>query len=44
MDVSGMTLEGFFLSDYERMRERIAELEGEVKRLTPDGYGCIDQR
>ena len=43
MDVSGMTLEGFFLADYERMRERIAELEGEVKRLTPDGYGCIDQ-
>ena len=43
MDVSGMTLEGFFLADYERMRERITELEGEVKRLTPDGYGCIDQ-
>jgi len=43
MDVSGMTLEGFFLADYERMRERIAELEDEVKRLTPDGYGCIDQ-
>ena len=43
MDVSGMTLEGFFLADYERMRERIAELEGEIKRLTPDGYGCIDQ-
>ena len=21
MDVSGMTLEGFFLADYERMRE-----------------------
>lgn len=43
MDVSGITLEGFFLADYERMRERITELEGEVKRLTPDGYGCIDQ-
>lgn len=43
MDVSGMTLEGFFLQDYERMRERIAELESEVKRLTPDGYGCIDR-
>lgn len=43
MDVSGMTLEGFFLADYERMRERIAELESEVKRLTPDGYGCIDR-
>lgn len=42
MDVSGMTLEGFFLADYERMRTRISELEKEVSRLTPDGYGCID--
>ena len=42
MDVSGMTLEGFFLADYERMRERITELESDVKRLTSDGYGCID--
>lgn len=42
METSGMTLEGFFLADYERMRERIAELESEVKRLTPDGYGCFD--
>ena len=32
MDVSGMTLEGFFLADYERMRKRIAELESEVKQ------------
>lgn len=30
MDVSGMTLEGFFLADYVRMRERITELESEV--------------
>lgn len=44
MDISGMTLEGFFLADYERMRNRIKELEKEVSRLTPDGYGCIDQR
>lgn len=43
MDISGMTLEGFFLADYERVRNRIAELEKEVSRLTPDGYGCIDQ-
>lgn len=43
MDVSGMTLEGFFLADYERMRTRVSELEKEVSRLTPDGYGCIDQ-
>ena len=42
MEVSGMTLEGFFLADYERMRTRITELEDEVKRLTPDGYGCFD--
>ena len=43
MEVNGMTLEGFFLADYERMRERIDELEKEVSRLTPSGYGCIDQ-
>lgn len=42
MNVTGMTLEGFFLADYERMRTRISELEKEVSRLTPDGYGCID--
>lgn len=42
MNVSGMTLEGFFLADYERMRNRISELEKEVSRLTPDGYGCFD--
>ena len=43
MNVSGMTLEGFFLADYERMRKQIAELESEVRRLTPYGYGCVDQ-
>ncbi len=43
MNVGAMTLEGFFLMDYERMRNRIAELEGEVARLSSDGYGCIDQ-
>lgn len=42
MDMNGMTLEGFFLADYERMRGRIKELEAEIKRLTPDGYGCHD--
>lgn len=42
MDVNGMTLEEFFLADYERMRNRVSELEKEVSRLTPDGYGCID--
>lgn len=43
MEVNGMTLEGFFLADYERMRKRITELENEISRLTPDGYGCMDQ-
>ncbi len=43
MNVGAMTLEGFFLMDYERMRNRIAELEAEVARLSSDGYGCIDQ-
>jgi hypothetical protein len=42
MDMNGMTLEGFFLADYERMRQRIKELEAEIERLTPDGYGCHD--
>lgn len=37
-----MTIEGFFLADYERMRTRVSELEGEVSRLTSDGYGCFD--
>jgi len=43
MNVVGMTLEGFFLSDYVSMRERVKKLENEVKRLTPSGYGCIDE-
>lgn len=42
MNTNEMTLEGFFLADYERMRNRISELENEVTRLTPDGYGCFD--
>lgn len=43
MDVSNMTLEGFFLTDYQRLRERVRELEAEVSRLDNGEYGCIDQ-
>ena len=43
MDVGNMTLEGFFLADYQRLRERVRELEDEVVRLSNDGYGCIDR-
>lgn len=42
MDESKMTLEGFFLADYTRMRERIKELESEVEDMKPTGYGCFD--
>lgn len=42
VDPSMITLEGFFLADYQSMRERIKELEQEVSNLTPDGYGCFD--
>ena len=40
MDVSGMTLEGFFLADYERMRKRVQELEKMLGERVPDEYGC----
>lgn len=42
MDVSGMTLEGFFLADYERMRKRVQELEKMLGERVPDEYGCFD--
>ena len=38
----GITLESFFLADYVRLRDRVKELEDEVDRLSPNGYGCID--
>ena len=43
MDVSNMTLEGFFLADYQSLRERAKELEAEVDKLSGDKYGCLDQ-
>lgn len=42
MDVTGMTLEGFFLADYERMRNRVQELEKQLGERVPDEYGCFD--
>lgn len=42
VDPSTITLEGFFLADYQSMRQRVKELEQEVRNLTPDGYGCFD--
>ena len=43
-----MTIEGFFLADYQRMRERIEELEAKVAEYehnerTAD-FGCFDLR
>lgn len=46
MDINGMTLEGFFLADYERLRNENDELKaklGEVS-VTPEEYGCFDLR
>ena len=42
MDYSGMTLEGFFLADYERMRCQVRELERRLGERVPDEYGCFD--
>lgn len=42
MDTSNMTLEGFFLADYERMRKRVQELERQLGERVPDEYGCFD--
>lgn len=37
-----MTLEDFFLSDYERLRERVKELETELELAKPSRYGIAD--
>ena len=37
-----MTLEDFFLNDYEAMRKRIKELEEELERLRPSKFGIRD--
>lgn len=48
MDVSGMTIEGFFLADYARKSERVEQLEAKVKELEEevsrynDQYGVTD--
>lgn len=36
------TLEDFFLKDYEKQRERIAELESKIATPGNQGYGCFD--
>ena len=36
------TLEDFFLADYERLREKVAELEEQVRQLQPHEYGIVD--
>ena len=41
LDVGGMTLEGFFLADYQRLREENEELRRKVEELTPSGYGLF---
>lgn len=44
MNVTDMTLEGFFLADYQRLRDENEELKaklGEVV-IVPDEYGCFD--
>ena len=38
----GMKLEDFFLSDYERLRKQVAELEEQVRQLQPHEYGITD--
>lgn len=42
MDVSGMTLEGFFLADYERLRRENEELKAKLGEVTPSGFGVFD--
>ena len=42
MDVSGMTLEGFFLADYERLRKENEELKTKLGAATPSGFGVFD--
>jgi hypothetical protein len=43
VNLENLTLEGFFLMDYERMRNRVQELEAKLGERVPAEYGCFDQ-
>ena len=42
LDVGGMTLEGFFLADYQRLRDENEELRRRVDGIRPSEYGLFD--
>ena len=44
MNVTDMTLEGFFLADYQRLRNENEELKAKLGEVVtvPDEYGCFD--
>ena len=44
MNVTDMTLEGFFLADYQRLRDENEELKAKLGEVVtvPDEYGCFD--
>ena len=42
LDVGGMTLEGFFLADYQRLRDENEELRRRVEGARPGEYGLFD--
>lgn len=44
MDMAGMTLEGFFIADYERLRKENEELRAKIEEATREGYGITDMR
>lgn len=42
LDVGGMTMEGFFLADYQRLRQENEELRRQAEGVTPSEYGLFD--
>jgi hypothetical protein len=42
LDVGGMTLEGFFLAEYQRLRQENEELRRKVEGVGPNEYGLFD--